>query len=532
MGLFDSGSSGSSTTILPPPDGTENILKGIVRNDIERGQRLRGQQEVDFLSRFRDSSSDVDKLAKQRGSIGSQALSQLSQNGVARGGSALDALLAQLGGGAIQNVTGLFGPISQTAASAERGLGQQSAAASNDLGFSINSALGQNQARAFQDDQRLRGIQAGAQDRLLSDLQRGNQASLSDLGNIGRFSDLAIQSGLSDLTKFQEDSLERIRNASAERGLRPGDTPITDQFQDLGEENSRQAQQLISQIRGQQAQQNLLFPLQRGQLTTQQFGALQSGTQGQRELGQGILAQGEANRLAQIPIAAQLGLGQLGEANRVGLGLGSLSQQLGLALADLQGQATFNRAQQVGQQGQFLLGTADPQNALAIAQRPRLAQGAVSVNSSTTPSAFDQIGSLLGGAGGALSGIGGLLGGGGAGAAGAGGLGGALGGLGALSGLFPSDADLKRVVGALDSRRTLRDVRPVRYQYLDPEMGAGEQAGILAQDLEGTPLAGAVERTPQGRYVHAGRLVGAMLGLLADISQRLERLEEAHGVTV
>lgn len=178
------------------------------------------------------------------------------------------------------------------------------------LGISPEAAIGQTRADAFE---RLQGLGQQEQlttEQLLSDFQRGNTASEADLSRIREASDLAVQSGLSDLSRFEADQFERIRESSAQRGLRPSDTPILSQFQDLGEETTRNAQQLVSGIRQAQLGQELNFPLARGQLGLGQFSSLSNALQGQRAQGQSILEQGQQNRL-----------GLTGQANSLAGGL-------------------------------------------------------------------------------------------------------------------------------------------------------------------------------------------------------------------
>lgn len=96
----------------------------------------------------------------------------------------------------------------------------------------------QQQIRRFQKE--LEGIEPGVD---------------SDLEALGRESDLAIERGLGDIRTLREDSLRDIRNVLApRRGLRPTDSPIIDRGQLVAREATRQGANLITGIRGQQAQ--------------------------------------------------------------------------------------------------------------------------------------------------------------------------------------------------------------------------------------------------------------------------------------
>lgn len=105
---------------------------------------------------------------------------------------------------------------------------------------------------------------------LLQDARTGNVVNPQQLALIQGQADLAIESGLSDLGRFRDETLNQIKLNSAARGLRPTDTPIQNQFSDVGIEASRQAEQLIRGVRGQQFQQALEFPLAANDLRLRQ----------------------------------------------------------------------------------------------------------------------------------------------------------------------------------------------------------------------------------------------------------------------
>jgi len=401
----------------------------------------------------------------------------------------------------------------------QRMLGQQNA---------LNQAVTPEQQGQFEAE-RLRSLQGLglSQDQILQQAlgasQRGAQLTPEQQGFIGQSADLAIQSGLSDLNRYQQDTLQQLRNASATRGLRPGDTPITNQFSRVGEEGARQAQQLVSGIRQQQAQQSLQYPLQAGQLN----------------------------------------LAQTGQA-------GDLAAQRAAFLGQLQQQAEANRLNYGGQQQQFGLQAAQAFDPTRAFDTLTTARGLNSrTKNSQNSSGFSNLMSSLGAVGSGLSGLsslgggsisgglsnigGGLssglgslgslfgLGGGAAGAGAGAGLaaaGGAAGAGGLLSALGPllmfSDERTKEQVEPLDSRSVLSEIRPVRYHY-KPEIGIpGEQAGVMAQDLRRAGLGMAVvdldEEGDGLLAVDAARLILPTLSLLADVSQRLEAVEGGLGM--
>lgn len=211
----------------------------------------------------------------------------------------------------------------------------------------LQQQLGQGvQTPGIVDD--LRQRQLAAADILQQSLERQGVVDPETLARIQELTGLATQQGLSDLNKFQGDQLEAIRLASADRGLRPSDTPILNQFGDVAQESGRQAQQLISSLQQESLRQQLGLPLQQGAVTAQQFSALsnplqqQISTELQNALGQGqlglnqfgALSDATLNQLAQeigIPLQeAQLGLQQFGAGSNANLA--RLAQEIGLPL--------------------------------------------------------------------------------------------------------------------------------------------------------------------------------------------------------
>lgn len=153
----------------------------------------------------------------------------------------------------------------------------------------------------------------GIQNQLMSMLQNGGlgNATPEQIALIQQIAQEATNSGLSDLQKFQGDAFRDIQQNAAGRGLRPSDTPILNQFGQTGEEYGRQAEQLISQIRQQQLQQQLAYPLQANQATLQGLTS----------------ASDMASRRAQF----QANLASEAQTNAANFGRGLTSTGLGLA---------------------------------------------------------------------------------------------------------------------------------------------------------------------------------------------------------
>lgn len=94
----------------------------------------------------------------------------------------------------------------------------------------------------------------------------------------------------------------------------------------------------------------------------------------------------------------------------------------------------------------------------------------------------------------------------------------ALGQAGALT-----DAQLSR--GAIDA--TMDGVRPRQFEYrAQTGLDTRPRAGILAQDLERTPLGRSIVReTPRGKALDVGQLSGANSAMIGRLNERLRKLE-------
>jgi hypothetical protein len=75
----------------------------------------------------------------------------------------------------------------------------------------------------------------------------------------------------------------------------------------------------------------------------------------------------------------------------------------------------------------------------------------------------------------------------------------------------------------------LEHVHPVSFEYRHPELdGAGRQYGVLAQDLERSPMGHSmVIDTPRGKMVDTRKASLAAVAALADHQERLDRLEDS-----
>jgi hypothetical protein len=96
------------------------------------------------------------------------------------------------------------------------------------------------------------------------------------------------------------------------------------------------------------------------------------------------------------------------------------------------------------------------------------------------------------------------------------------------AGTLLSDKEAKQNIepapDMLDS--ILRKVRPKTFEYREGEGEPGPQVGVVAQDLEQTPLASVVEETPAGKAINTSKLSTAALDLILELGQRVKELEK------
>ena len=107
-------------------------------------------------------------------------------------------------------------------------------------------------------------------------------------------------------------------------------------------------------------------------------------------------------------------------------------------------------------------------------------------------------------------------------------LGGTAGGIvGGFASLF-SDERLKKNVKLADddATKTLGKLNAYRFDYKDPRHGAGNQLGVMAQELEKAGLGHVIIEKPEGKAVNTGRLSLANTAMLSSLNKRLTQLED------
>ena len=144
-------------------------------------------------------------------------------------------------------------------------------------------------------------------------LRRGGRASPEERQLIKDATDSALAQGASDIQTAQTEALKGVRDVLApSRGLRPTDTPIQDQANQIGAEGVRQIGQLTRGLRGAQASAELDFPLARGQFLTEVSGFASNLAQASREFQAGLREQAFQNQLALSGLRQQGQLGLMG----------------------------------------------------------------------------------------------------------------------------------------------------------------------------------------------------------------------------
>ena len=103
--------------------------------------------------------------------------------------------------------------------------------------------------------------------------------------------------------------------------------------------------------------------------------------------------------------------------------------------------------------------------------------------------------------------------------------GGIIGAVGGLAGLF-SDKNLKTDIKADKMTDGLSKIRAYSYKY---KGGTKPEAGVMAQDLEKTAMAPAVENTPIGKKIDTNRLTTMNTGALSEHEKRLQNIEKMVG---
>ena len=158
---------------------------------------------------------------------------------------------------------------------------------------------------------------ASAEDELLRkqlDLVRqGPGATDEQRALINQATEAQLARGESDILNFSQRALEQISQELAPAsGLRPTDTPIQDRAFRVGEEAARQQGSLVSELRGQQAQAELNFPIAANQSAAQIGQFQQNLARSSTDFAQQLQQQAFQNRLNLFGQTGQAGLGLIG----------------------------------------------------------------------------------------------------------------------------------------------------------------------------------------------------------------------------
>lgn len=79
--------------------------------------------------------------------------------------------------------------------------------------------------------------------------------------------------------------------------------------------------------------------------------------------------------------------------------------------------------------------------------------------------------------------------------------------------------------GDVEAKRALEGLRSYTFKYKNEKDGKGRQLGVMAQDLEKAGLKHAVIDTPDGKYVHGGKLATANTAMLSALERRVSKME-------
>jgi len=94
----------------------------------------------------------------------------------------------------------------------------------------------------------------------------------------------------------------------------------------------------------------------------------------------------------------------------------------------------------------------------------------------------------------------------------------------------------EQLLSGINIDEIAKKIRPVKYNYKQDVPGAtpGDKIGVMAQDLEKTPLASMVNERPDGvKTINTGELSGANLNLIIQLAKKVSELEnqlKANGV--
>ena len=89
-----------------------------------------------------------------------------------------------------------------------------------------------------------------------------------------------------------------------------------------------------------------------------------------------------------------------------------------------------------------------------------------------------------------------------------------------------SDERTKEGIHASGVEQALDHLKPYSYSYKDPSMGEGRRVGVMAQDLEKSPVGlSTVIETPRGKAIDVNRGLSLALASSADLHARVKALE-------
>lgn len=102
----------------------------------------------------------------------------------------------------------------------------------------------------------------------------------------------------------------------------------------------------------------------------------------------------------------------------------------------------------------------------------------------------------------------------------------------ALNTAIQSDETKKRDIKPISNggdflNAVFSKVKPYQYKYKDSSVaadGGQEHAGVMAQDLEKTPLKGAVMDTPNGKMVDPGQMTMGNTAMIGELNEKMNKL--------
>ena len=146
-------------------------------------------------------------------------------------------------------------------------------------------------------------------DQLLGSLFGGGGTTPEQQALIESAANNALQSGTADINRQRDQGLQALRTELAPaRGLRPNDTPIVDRGGQIVGEANKAADALSAQIRGQQAQFQLQYPLQVQQNQISGLGLQSQYAQQQQQFLSQLQQQALQNRLGLANALGSTGL--------------------------------------------------------------------------------------------------------------------------------------------------------------------------------------------------------------------------------